>query len=78
MRTDQRIASMRDIEQRIELVISRFDSALYLEQCFINKKEEYQAFFDDVRLQKKHAQKELRNLRKRIATAQRNQCHEKI
>ena len=79
MKVDQRLLAMREIEERLELIISRFDSALWFEQVFRNRNEseEFEPFFTHCKWLKKSAQKELKNLRKRIKNAQRKVCYEK-
>lgn len=77
MKIDQKIHAMREIEERLELVISRFDSALWLEQMFVGQDETFPDFFERCKWLKKAAQKELRNLRKRLSTAQRKAWNEK-
>lgn len=77
MKIDQKLLAMREIEERLELIISRFDSALWLEQVFKHEKDPFEGFFTRVKWSKKVAQKELRNLRKRIQTAQRKVYDEK-
>jgi hypothetical protein len=68
---------MNEIEARLELLISHFDSALFLEKVFINSEENFDPFFVRCKWLKKAAQKELRNLKKRLATAHKKSWHEK-
>lgn len=77
MKADQKLLAMRELEERLELIISRFESALWLEQVFKNRDEDFEPFFTRCKWIKKAAQKELRNLRKRIANALRRGYDEK-
>lgn len=77
MKIISKIQAMKAIEERLEIVISRFDTALWLEDVFVNDRDKFKEFFDTVKFQKKIAQRELRNLRKRLATAKRKVLNEK-